>query len=103
MDNIAALVAEAREQPLPSFIPRSEIIRELAEPARFNLVEIITGMRRSGKTFYLYQKMSQLLEAGVPRDRLFYFDAEKPFPAIAAGETVRVVHHELDVSDVVRV
>ena len=74
MDNIAALVAEAREQPLPSFIPRSEIIRELAEPARFNLVEIITGMRRSGKTFYLYQKMSQLLEAGVPRDRLFYFD-----------------------------
>lgn len=44
------------------------------EPARFNLVEIITGMRRSGKTFYLYQKMSQLLEAGVPRDRLFYFD-----------------------------
>lgn len=66
MDNIAALVAEAREQPLPSFIPRSEIIRELAEPARFNLVEIITGMRRSGKTFYLYQKMSQLLEAGVP-------------------------------------
>ena len=69
MDNIAALVAEAREQPLPSFIPRSEIIRELAEPARFNLVEIITGMRRSGKTFYLYQKMSQLLEAGVPRDR----------------------------------
>ena len=50
MDNIAALVAEAREQPLPSFIPRSEIIRELAEPARFNLVEIITGMRRSGKT-----------------------------------------------------
>lgn len=61
MDNIAALVAEAREQPLPSFIPRSEIIRELAEPARFNLVEIITGMRRVGKTFYLYQKMSQLL------------------------------------------
>lgn len=74
MDNIAALVAEAREQPLPSFVPRSEIIRELAEPARFNLVEIITGMRRSGKTFYLYQKMSQLLEADVPRDRLFYFD-----------------------------
>lgn len=40
---------------------------------------------------------------GRPYDRLFYFDAEKPFPAIAPGETVRVVHHELDVSDVVRV
>lgn len=38
---------------------------------------------------------------GRPYDRLFYFDAEMPFPAIAAGETVRVVHHELDVSDVV--
>lgn len=74
MDNIAALVAESREQPLPSFVPRTEVIRDLAKPARFNLVEIITGMRRSGKTFYLFQKMSQLLDAGVPRDRLFYFD-----------------------------
>ena len=66
MDNIAALVAEAREQPLPSFIPRSEIIRELAEPARFNLVEIITGMRRSGKTFYLYQKMTSPMTGSLP-------------------------------------
>lgn len=40
---------------------------------------------------------------GRPYDRLFYFDAEKPFPDFKAGETIRVVHHELDVSDVTRV
>lgn len=74
VDNIATLVTESREQTLPNFEPRTEIIRELAEPARFNLVEIITGMRRSGKTFYLYQKMRELLEKGVSRDQLFYFD-----------------------------
>ena len=51
MDNIAALVAEAREQALPNFIPRSEIIRELAEPARFNLAEIITGTQARRSTF----------------------------------------------------
>ena len=94
MDNIAALVAEAREQPLPNFVPRSEIIRELAEPARFNLVEIITGMRRSGKTFYLYQKMSQLLEAGVPRDRLFYFDFADDRLSPLASDTMTSVIEE---------
>ncbi len=74
MDNIAALVRESLNQPLPPFVRREEIIRDLPRPKRFNLVEIITGMRRSGKTFYLFQKMAQLLEEGVPRDRLFYFD-----------------------------
>jgi hypothetical protein len=52
---------------------------------------------------YRAMTCSDLDAKGRPYDRLFYFDAEKPFPAIAAGETVRVVHHELDVSDVVRV
>lgn len=74
IDNIAALVREYCEKPLPAFVPRDEIIRDLPEPKRFNLVEIITGMRRSGKTFYLFQKMGELLDAGFPRDRILYFN-----------------------------
>lgn len=94
VDNIATLVTESREQTLPNFEPRTEIIRELAEPARFNLVEIITGMRRSGKTFYLYQKMRELLEKGVPRDQLFYFDFADDRLAPLASNTMDTVIEE---------
>lgn len=93
-DNIAALVKESRDQVLPSFVPRTEIIRELAEPARFNLVEIITGMRRSGKTFYLYQKMRELLEKGVLSEQLFYFDFSDDRLAPLASNTMDAVIEE---------
>lgn len=74
MNAIAGLVKEYREQSLPKFIPRTDIIRELPEPKRFNLVHIITGMRRSGKTFYLFQKMSELEKSGYPKERVFFFN-----------------------------
>ena len=74
MDDLSPLVKESLEQSIPGFVPRREIIRALPEPKRFNLVEIITGMRRSGKTFYLFQKMSQLVEAGFDRECMLYFD-----------------------------
>ena len=74
MNDLAQLVREYREQELPQFIPRREIIRELPEPKRFNLVHIITGMRRSGKTFYLFQKMSELIGEGFPSDRILFFN-----------------------------
>lgn len=72
--DIAALVRERLAEAIPSPSPRKEIIRELPEPARFNLVHIITGMRRCGKTFYLFQLMQSLLAKGVDRQRMFYFD-----------------------------
>ena len=78
-----------------------------------HLDNVISGRRRAGDLPFLAisddislvdgMTCTDLDAKGRPYDRLFYFDAEKPFPAIAAGETVRVVHHELDVSDVVRV
>ncbi len=74
VDNIDALVKEYSEKPSPKFIARNDIIRELPEPQRFNLVEIITGMRRSGKTFYLFQLMAQLEAAGLPRQQILYFN-----------------------------
>ena len=71
--DIAALVRERLAEAIPSPSPRKEIIRELPEPARFNLVHIITGMRRCGKTFYLFQLMQSLLAKGVDRQHMFYF------------------------------
>lgn len=46
----------------------------LPKPAMFNLVHILTGMRRSGKTFQLFQLINDSMQSGVPRERMFYFN-----------------------------
>ena len=74
MDNYDALVREYAMTDFPNLIDRDEIMRRLPSPEPFGLVHIITGMRRSGKTFYLFQKIRQLLDEGIPRERIFYFD-----------------------------
>ena len=74
MNAISELVRERLTQEIPTAIPRDEIMEQLPEPARFNRVHIITGMRRSGKTFYLFQRMHDLMNRGVASGHLFYFD-----------------------------
>ena len=71
---IEELVRERIVEPIPEGYPRDEVMEDLPEPARFNRVHVITGMRRSGKTFYLFQRMRALQARGVPRERIFYFD-----------------------------
>lgn len=39
---------------------------------------------------------------GRPYERLFYFDAQKTFPAFEQGDMLRVTHHDLIVADVTR-
>ena len=46
----------------------------LSKPAMFNLEHILTGMWRSGKTFQLFQLINDLMQSGVPRERMFYFN-----------------------------
>lgn len=70
----SSLVKEALEFPFPRPVPRTEIIHTLPEPALFNLVHIITGVRRCGKTFYLFQKIHQLFDSGLPHDKVLYFN-----------------------------
>lgn len=72
--DIASLVQESIELGTPTARPRETVIRSLPEPARFNLVHIITGMRRCGKTFYLFQLIHELMGSGIPANRIFYFD-----------------------------
>ena len=73
-DLISSLVRSRLMESIPSVSKRDDVVRMLPEPARFNLVHIITGMRRSGKTFYLFQLMHELLLHGIPHERLLYFD-----------------------------
>lgn len=74
MEIIAELVRSRLTEELVPVNERDEIMEPLANPARFNRVQIITGMRRSGKTLYLFPQMHKLIERGVPRRHIFYFD-----------------------------
>lgn len=74
MSVIAEIVRERLVQDNPPVVVRDEVMGGLPLPKRFNRVHIITGMRRCGKTFYLFQRMNALVSQGVPRSRMLYFN-----------------------------
>lgn len=41
-----------------------------------NLVKVVVGMRRSGKSYRLFQEIRALLDSGVPMDQICYFNFE---------------------------
>ena len=88
----AALVQEARAFDIPKTVERANVVGELPAPAPFNLVHIITGIRRCGKTFLAFQLINDLLAAGVPRDRILYFnfadDRLRPMPPTLLSDVV---------------
>ncbi len=68
------LVSEYLDLELPPVTERDLGGLRLPSPAMHNPVLSIIGVRRCGKTFALYQLINELLAAGVPRDRVLYFD-----------------------------
>jgi predicted AAA+ superfamily ATPase len=71
MDAIEQLIADFRERPLPAVSPRLTVL-----PDASNMARVIVGMRRSGKTYLLYQEMQRLIAAGVDRGRILYVNFE---------------------------
>jgi hypothetical protein len=71
------IIADLEQRELPPFTPRS-----LSMPALRNKVNVIIGMRRTGKTTFLYQRMDELLSSGVPKEAMLYinFDDERLLP-----------------------
>lgn len=67
----ASLIAAWMERPLPPLTRRDVTLPEIAGKA-----DVVIGMRRSGKTYALYQEMRRLLDAGVPRAHIFYVNLE---------------------------
>lgn len=49
---------------------------EPLSPKAGNLVKVVTGMRRSGKSYRLFQEMKRLNANGVPWSRICYFNFE---------------------------
>lgn len=86
---LAAIFDEFYEFTLPTLVPRQ---------AEFPLIPrkatVIIGMRRTGKTWFCYQKMQELLGQGIPLNRILYlnFDDDRLF-----GFTVSDFQSILDV------
>ena len=78
MPDMKAVVAEKiRESfsndPVKVFA-RSLSLGKLQKPDRGNLVNTVAGVRRCGKTYRMFQEMGALLDKGVERERILYFD-----------------------------
>ena len=50
--------------------------RQYKFPEAKNVIKVAVGMRRSGKTYFLYQTVRELLAKEIPLDRILYINFE---------------------------
>lgn len=68
---VEGLIADFHERPLPTITSR-----HTAFPLLKGKANVAIGMRRSGKTYFCYQRMLELLEQGLDREKLLYLNFE---------------------------
>lgn len=58
------------------------VVRDAKFPEAENKIKVVVGMRRAGKTYFLYQHILKLLSDGVSRSCIFYinFEDDRLFP-----------------------
>ncbi len=61
---------------IPVLFPRDLDLGAPAIPYKGNLVQVVTGVRRCGKTYRLYQEMARLESMDVSRASMLYFNFE---------------------------
>lgn len=83
---IDGLIADFQERELPQVTPRA-----LALPGLPGKADVVVGMRRSGKTWFLFQQIEERLAGGTERNRLLYlnFEDERILP-LAASDLSRI-------------
>lgn len=55
---------------------RNSIPRQFIFPKTENMIKVAVGMRRSGKTYFLYQTINELLEQGVSKQQILLINFE---------------------------
>jgi predicted AAA+ superfamily ATPase len=68
---IERLIADFEQRPLPQTVER-----EIRLPMMERKADTLIGMRRSGKTYLMFDAMRRLLKAGIPRHRMLYLNLE---------------------------
>ncbi len=71
MNHIEQFVADSLLRPVPDFKPRTLDIMPVA-----GMASVVIGMRRTGKTFRLFQHISKLIEDGVDPSTILYLNLE---------------------------
>ena len=92
-ETLKYVLAQSTSRPLPPATPRT-----LKLPLNSRKVVTLVGIRRSGKTYLLYETMRRLEKQGVDRRRILYlnFEDDRLFP-IQTGELDLILraHEEL--------
>lgn len=68
---VRQMIADSMELAIPVLTPRRGALPELPDTA-----SVVIGMRRTGKTYRMFQKMRELLDKGIDRQRLLYLNFE---------------------------
>ena len=68
---LSQLIDDFHERELPVTVPRTTTVAEIQ-----GKVDVIIGMRRAGKTWFCFQKITELLANGVTKDKVFYLNFE---------------------------
>jgi len=55
---------------------KDSIPRQIQFPESNEMIKVAVGMRRAGKTYALYQRIQQLLNKGIPKERILFLDFE---------------------------
>jgi predicted AAA+ superfamily ATPase len=71
MDTLEKLIVDFQSRPLPTVSTRIATMSPVE-----NMASVVIGMRRSGKTYFLFQEMHNLINSGVERNRILYMNFE---------------------------
>lgn len=85
-------IADFHEMGVPEVFPRDLSLGEIVEPKAGNIVQVVVGMRRCGKTYRLYQEIQRILDLGYPLDSILYFNFDderlKPYESNLLDDVV---------------
>jgi len=68
---ISQLIDDFHERNLPDLVTRDKAFHEVKGKA-----DVVIGMRRSGKTWFCYQKIKELIKSGVKKEEIIYLNFE---------------------------
>ena len=68
---ISQLIDDFHERKLPEPVIRNKKFSEIKGKA-----DVVIGMRRSGKTWFCYQKMKELIASGIKKEEILYLNFE---------------------------
>lgn len=80
MNQLDYVIDDFHERELPQLMFRDKVMPWLAGKA-----QVVTGMRRAGKTWFCFQQMQELMAGGLEKERILYlnFEDERFLPFIS--------------------